>query len=137
MCMWSMSPAARNSRIIGGAAADAYVLTVRSLAGCLERIGRRGVEEVERRTALHLDRRARVMGEDEDRRVERRVGTPRALPLRVLVPSGVAPLPGTHDLGADPRTVLLGEDVVDAAGYRRSAATDRVANIHRCSRSPA
>jgi hypothetical protein len=27
----------------------------------------------------------------------------------------VAELPGTHDLGADPRTVLLGEDVVDAA----------------------
>jgi hypothetical protein len=55
------------------------------------------------------------MGEDEDRGVERRVGTPRTLPLRVLVPSGVAELPGTHDLGADPRTVLPGEDVVDAA----------------------
>jgi hypothetical protein len=27
----------------------------------------------------------------------------------------VAPLPGTHDLGADPRIVLLDEDVVDAA----------------------
>jgi hypothetical protein len=27
----------------------------------------------------------------------------------------VAELPGTHDLGADPRSVLLGEDVVDAA----------------------
>jgi hypothetical protein len=27
----------------------------------------------------------------------------------------VAELPGTHDLGADPRTVLLGEGVVDAA----------------------
>ena len=47
--------------------------------------------------------------------MERRVRTPRALPLRVLVPSGVAPLPGTHDLGADPSIELLGEDVVDAA----------------------
>jgi hypothetical protein len=28
----------------------------------------------------------------------------------------VAELPGTHDLGADPRTVLLGEGVVDASG---------------------
>ena len=56
-----------------------------------------------------------MMGEDEDRCVERRVGTPRALPLRVLVPSGVAELPRTHDLGADPRFVLLGEGVVDAA----------------------
>ena len=55
------------------------------------------------------------MREDEDRCVERWVGTPRALPPRVLVPSGVAELPGTHDLGADPRIVLLDEDVVDAA----------------------
>src|SRR5215216_758140 len=55
------------------------------------------------------------MGEDVDRCVERRVGTPGALPPRVLVPSGVAELPGTHDLGADPRTVLPGEGVVDAA----------------------
>src|SRR4051794_19158111 len=55
------------------------------------------------------------MREDEDRGVERRVGTPCALPLRVLVPSGVAELPGTHDLGADPRIEQLREGVVDAA----------------------
>jgi hypothetical protein len=96
--------------------ADADVLAAGGLAGGLERLGRRGVDEVEGRAALHLDRRARVMGEDEGRCVERRVGTPPALPLRVLVPSGGAELPGTHDLGADPRTVLLGEGVVDAAG---------------------
>src|SRR5918994_1175227 len=99
----------------GGTSADAYVVAVRGLVGCLERLGRRSVDEVKRRAALHLDRRARVMGEDEDRCVERGVGTPCALPLRVLVPSGVAELPGTHDLGADPRIVLLGEGVVDAA----------------------
>src|SRR3954470_11516021 len=99
----------------GGTPADAYVLTARSLAGRLERLGRRRVDEVERRAALHLDRRARVMSEDEDRCVERRVGPPRTLPIRVLVPSGVAELPGPHDLGADPRVVLLGEGVVDAA----------------------
>src|SRR5918992_3891950 len=97
----------------GGTSADAYVLAVRGLAGRLERLGRRCVEEVEGGAAFHLDRRARVMGEDEDRCVERRVGTPGALPLRVLVPSGVAELPGTHDLGADPRIVPLDEDVVD------------------------
>src|SRR5919201_1186276 len=73
----------------GGASADAHVLTLRSLPGPLERLGGRRVDEVERRAALHLDRRPRVMGEDEDRCVERRVGTPRALPPRVLlVPSG-------------------------------------------------
>src|ERR671934_1390627 len=70
----------------GGASADPYVLAVRSLAGGLERLGRRRVEEVVRRAALHLDRRARVVGEDEDRRMERRVGTPPASPVRVLVP---------------------------------------------------
>jgi hypothetical protein len=31
------------------------------------------------------------------------------------VPSGRAELPGTHDLGADPRIMLLDEGVVDAA----------------------
>src|SRR5687768_11802055 len=61
----------------GGATAEAYVLAAGGLAGRLERFGRRRVEEVERGAALHLDRRARVMGEDEDRCVERRVGTPR------------------------------------------------------------
>src|SRR5262249_59319371 len=56
----------------GGTSADAYVLTARSLAGSLERLGRRSVDEVERRVFLHLDRRARGMGEYEGRRVGRR-----------------------------------------------------------------
>src|SRR5687767_8323725 len=99
----------------GGASAEAYVLAVRSLAGGLERLGGRSVDEVERGAALHLDRRARVMGEDEGRCVERRVGTPRAFPFGVLVPSGVAELVRTHDLGADPGSELLREGVVDAA----------------------
>src|SRR5918994_1427111 len=94
---------------------EAYVLAVRGLAGRLERLGRRSVDEVERRAALQLDRRERVMGEDEGRCVERRVGTPPALPLRVLVPSGRAELPGTHDLGADPGVVQPREGVVEAA----------------------
>src|SRR6266498_3233931 len=99
----------------GGTPADAYVQAARRLAGRLERLGRRSVDEVERRAALHLDRRARVMGEDEGRCVERRVGSPRAFPFGVLVPSGVAELVRTHDLGADPGSELLREGVVDAA----------------------
>src|SRR5688572_33282847 len=63
----------------GGTSADAYVLAVRSVARGLERLGGRGVDEVVRRAAVHLDRRAWVVGEDEDRCVERRVGTPPAL----------------------------------------------------------
>src|SRR5919197_3239669 len=78
----------------GGTSAEAYVLAVRSRAGLLERLGRRSIEEVEHRAALHLDRRARVMGEDEDRCVERGVGAPPALPLTILVPSGWAELQG-------------------------------------------
>src|SRR5262245_23129379 len=54
----------------GGPPADAYVLAARSLAGRLERLGRRAVDEVERRAPLHLDRRAQMMREDEDRCVE-------------------------------------------------------------------
>src|SRR5690606_39117248 len=79
-----------------------------------ERLGRRCVDEVERRPALHLVRRTRMVGEDERWCVERRVGAPPALPLRVLLPSGRTELPRTHDLGADSRAVLSGEGIVDA-----------------------
>ena len=96
-------------------AAEAHILAVRSVASRLERLGRRGVDEMERRAALHLDRRARMMRQDEGRRVERRVGTPPALPLRVLVPSRWPELPGTHDLGADPGREQPREGVIDAA----------------------
>src|SRR5215204_6296531 len=61
------------------------------------------------------------MSEDEDRCVKRRVGTPPALPLRVLVPSGETVFSCTHDLDADPRTVLPGEGLVDAAAPARLA----------------
>src|SRR5207247_3276464 len=52
---------------------------------------------------------------DEDRCLERWVGTPPALPLHVLMQSWVAELPGTHDLGADPGIVQPREGVVEAA----------------------
>ena len=71
---------------------------------------------MERRAALHLDRWPCVMGKDEDRSMERRIGTPPSLPLWVLVPSRVAELPRTHYLGADPNIVLPHEGVVDADG---------------------
>src|ERR1700704_3879139 len=67
----------------GGTPADAYVLAGRGLAGLLKRLGSRSVDEVERRATLHLDRRAPVMSEDENRCVKWRVGTPRALPTRI------------------------------------------------------
>ena len=63
------------------------------------------------------------MSEDEDRCVERWVGTPPALPLRVLVPSGIAELPGTHDLGADPRAVQPREGAEHRDCDRRAVAS--------------
>ncbi len=105
----------------GGTSADADVLAAGGRASRLERLGRRSVEEVERRAAFHLDRRARMMGEDEDRGVERRIGAPPALPLRVLVPAGVAELPGAHDSRADSRREQAHEGIVDAAASTRLA----------------
>src|SRR4029453_16039179 len=94
---------------------DAQVLSARSLPSGLKRFGRRHVEEMERRPAFHLDRRTRVMGKDEDRCVERRGGNPPAPPPPIPLPSWVAELPGTHDLGADPGVVQPREGVVEAA----------------------
>src|SRR2546423_12744619 len=103
----------------GGTSADAYVLAVRGLAGRLERLGGRGVDEVKRRGALHLDRRARVMSEDEDRCVERRGGTPRAPPLPALgSPTGGGPS-RTPDLRAPPRRGRPRESVGAAAAAAR------------------
>src|SRR2546428_5743174 len=72
-----------------GASTDAQVLPVRSLQSALERLGGRHVAEVQRRAAPHLNRRARVMGEDEDRCVERRGGAPPPPPPPPPLPSPV------------------------------------------------
>src|SRR5918996_1008424 len=70
-----------------GTSADPYVQAVGSLAGSLERLGRRSVDEVKGGAALHLDRRARVMGKNEHRCVERRDGAPPTPSTPALVPS--------------------------------------------------
>ena len=105
----------------GRPAADAHVEVAGRGPGEPQRLLRGGVDEVEHRPALHLDRRARVVREDEDRRVERRVRSPPAAPL--VVGADVGPGPGlraelapAHDLGADAAAVPLGERVVDARG---------------------
>src|SRR6185437_9094019 len=58
-------------------------------------------DEVEGRAALHRHRLAGVVGDDEDRRVERRLVAPPAVP-RVVLPGTVAAehVPAHHD-GAD------------------------------------
>src|SRR5688572_12880664 len=103
----------------GGASAEAHILTGRGLTRRFERLGRRGIDEVEGRAALHLDRRARVMCEDEYGCVERRVRSPRALPVRIFVPSWMAKLAGAHDLGADSGLEQPREGVIDATAAAR------------------
>src|SRR5215472_1675712 len=49
-------------------AADADIKAARRLQGDVQRLARARVDEMERRAALHLDRRPRVVGEHEHRR---------------------------------------------------------------------
>src|ERR1700722_19566073 len=102
-----------------GASSDANVLAGCCLAGHGECFCRRRVDEVERRAAFHLDGWPRVVGEDESRSVERRVGPPPTVPAGVLVPSRRPELACPHYLGADSDVVTPREGVVDAARAAR------------------
>ncbi len=62
-----------------------------------------------------------MVGEDEDGSMEGRVGAPPSLPLRVLVPTGIAELARAHDLGADAGVMQPYERVVEAAAAARLA----------------
>src|SRR6185437_1204987 len=90
------------------ATADADVLAARSLPSNGQGIRGRGVEEVERRAAVHLERRPWAMGEHVRRGVERRIRPPPSAPLRVILPTRRAELAGAHDLRADAVSVTLG-----------------------------
>ena len=105
----------------GRPAADADVLTGGCVPRHLECIRRRGVEEVERRTTLHLQRRPRTVGQDVRRRVERRVVAPPAAPLRIVLPSGRAELARAHDLGTDRGAEPFGHGVIETLGAARLA----------------
>ena len=120
-CRWSTRPAAMNCARRGRAPADADVLTGGSVPRHLECIRWRGVEEVERRTTLHLQRRALTMGQDVRRRVERRVVAPPPAPLRIVLPARRAELARAHDLRTDPGSVLDGHRVIDPLGTARLA----------------
>ena len=95
-------------------ATDADVLALRRCSSNGECINRRHIEEMERRTAVHLERWPRAMGQHVRRRTERRIRSPPPAPLRVVLPAWRAELSGTHDLRADTVRVTLGEGVVDA-----------------------
>src|SRR3954465_11980200 len=139
--MWSNSPAARKSRTTVGpppmrtsCPPAASRAASSASAGAAPRKGKgvppsipsggRGVEEVEGRATLHLERGSRAVGQHEGRRVKRGVRSPPPLPVGVVGPARWAELARPHDLGADPRLVLLGKRVVDAGGAPR-ASQDR------------
>src|SRR4051812_13686469 len=62
-----------------------------------------------------------MVGKDEDRRVERRVVAPPALPSRVVVPARWSELSCPHDLGPDPWIVQPQKGVVDPSAAARFA----------------
>src|SRR5262245_31314889 len=96
------------------AAAEAHVAASCGRAGPLERgldaIG----HEDELRPARHLERRARMVRQDEDRRVIRRLVSPPALPALVRPRAADGPEQvAADDPGAEPRHPLLRDGVVD------------------------
>ena len=114
-CISSTSPARRYSRIVATppprrtsrpAAASRAALECRRDA-----VG----DEVERRAAFHLERRARVVGQHEDRHVVRRARAPPALPAVVGPrPAHRAEHVAAEDPGADAVEAARGVILVDA-----------------------
>ncbi len=124
-----------------GAAADRDVLAVRRGDGLLERALDAVGDEVEGRPALHLERRALVVGEDEHRCVERRVLAPPAPPLLVLPraadrPEHVAPHDRRADVLARPRGMPVVEGRLSALQVVLLDASSVSRQIHSWSASP-
>ena len=79
------------------------------------------VQEMERRTTLHLQRRAWIVGQDVRRGMERWVVAPPTAPVRVVLPARRAELTRAHDLRTDPGSVLVGHHMIDPLGAARLA----------------
>ena len=91
-----------------GAAAHADVLALGGLQRAVERLLWRCREEVERRSAGHLDRRPwDAVRENEHRAPERRLVAPPAAPVRVVREVVQAEHPRAHDLCSNAREVRL------------------------------
>ena len=99
----------------GRAAADADISASGGLARLRKRLGRAGVQEDKRGTAVHLDGGPGMVGEHKNRGMERRVISPPSVPLLVRPGAVVgAELPPAHDPGADARSPGAGKSVIDA-----------------------
>jgi hypothetical protein len=107
---------------------------LRGVAGAIERLVNAAGDEVERRSALHLQRLARVMREDEDRRVVRRILPPPTAP-GIGSPRTVAAAEhvAAHDVGPDVPE-QSGDDVVVEAGLAAGFHSVHLAEAPRCER---
>src|ERR671916_1637013 len=85
---------------------------MRLYVGGVEAVG----DEVEGRSALHLDRLAGVMGEHEDRCVVRRLGPPPAAPVLVPCTADRPEHVAAHDVGAARAHEPAGSDLVRLVG---------------------
>jgi hypothetical protein len=116
-------------------AADAHVPAAGEFAGPGQGGDRVGLDEMERGAAVHLEHRARVVGEHDDRGVEHGVVAPPALPLFVLPRTALgSELVAAHDLDADARHPLAGERLVDPVGSGRLAVDSHLAEGARLER---
>jgi len=115
-----------------GTAADSHIPAIRCLACLLEgRVDSVG-DKVERRVALHPQRRPRMVRQHENRYMVRRVIAPPTFPLQVRPK---APNRAEHVATQDPRTDILetacGELVIDP---RRAALFAEDVVLERASR---
>src|ERR1700733_11510 len=105
-----------------GASADTHVEATGGLLSNLHGVGGVGVNEVEGRSAFHLYGGPRVMGEHEDRGMDRRVFSPPALPLFVSPrPTMRSELVPPHDLSTDAPVPVARVGIVDASAPTRIA----------------
>jgi hypothetical protein len=115
-----------------GTAAERDALVASSRSRLLERRLDPVRDEVERRPAIHLERLAGMVCEDEDRMVERRIVAPPALP-RIVVPRprAAAEHVPAHDGRAGAGGDVLGERCarVDLAAFLAVALAERFERV--------
>src|SRR3569833_2468018 len=94
-------------------AADPHVASGRRLACTVERLANASRDEVERGAAFHLDRWARVVGQDEDWNMIRWIVPPPAFPVHVRprTTTGAEHIPSKYP-GSDILKAARGEVIV-------------------------
>jgi len=117
------------------AATDPHVEVAGQSASLLERRDGVGVDEMKGCSALHLEHRSRMVGQDDDWGVEDRGVAPPSLPFLVCPWAALrSELVAPHDFHADPGPPRAGERVVDAEGSLRLSVDSHLAKGARLDR---